>query len=69
MFWKQITKFDYVRNFTIGYYVIRPIYATTLARIIYQVRIFLLLPVTMVGHESKARENVELYYFRLHSVI
>jgi len=46
MFWMQITKFYYVRHFTIGYYVIRYIYASRQVRIIYQVRIFLLLPVT-----------------------
>jgi hypothetical protein len=53
----QITKYHYVRHFAIGYYVIRYIYATHQVRIIYQVRIFLLLPVTMVGHEFEAMRN------------
>jgi len=65
----QITKFYYARHFTIGYYVIRYIYASRQVRIIYQVWIFFLLPVTVVGHDSETRDNVEQCYVRPHSVI
>jgi hypothetical protein len=47
-------KFYNVRHFTIGYYVIRYIYATRQVRIIYQVQTFLLISFTMVGLEFEA---------------